>query len=160
VDPAVRRQSELTEITGTVGSVFLGLTIGCARCHDHKFDPLPTTDYYRLQSFFAAAQLVEVPIAAAAEVASYEAARKAAQEQTAPQRDRMAAIEAPFRKALLDAKRATLTPAERAVMEVPAKERTAAQKRLAQGVAATLKIKWEEVAEAVARDPALHTERE
>jgi hypothetical protein len=72
----------------------------------------------------------------------------------------MATIEAPFRKALLDAKRATLTPAERAVMEVPAKERTAAQKRLAQGVTATLKIKWEEVAEAVARDPALHAERE
>ena len=54
VIPEVKRQNELTEITGTVGSVFLGLTIGCARCHDHKFDAIPTTDYYRLQSFFAA----------------------------------------------------------------------------------------------------------
>ena len=52
--PEVKRQTELTEITGTVGSVFLGLTIGCARCHDHKFDAIPTTDYYRLQAFFAA----------------------------------------------------------------------------------------------------------
>ena len=51
VIPEVKRQSELTEITGTVGSVFLGLTIGCARCHDHKFDAIPTTDYYRLQAF-------------------------------------------------------------------------------------------------------------
>src|SRR5205807_23430 len=63
IDPAVRRQSELTEITGTVGSVFLGLTVACARCHDHKFDALPTTDYYRLQSFFASAQLRDVSIA-------------------------------------------------------------------------------------------------
>ena len=53
VIPEVKRQSELAEITGTVGSVFLGLTIGCARCHDHKFDAIPTTDYYRLQAFFA-----------------------------------------------------------------------------------------------------------
>ena len=48
IDPEVRRQDELTAATSTVGSVFLGLTIGCARCHDHKFDPIPTADYYRL----------------------------------------------------------------------------------------------------------------
>ena len=60
VIPEVKRQSELSEITGTVGSVFLGLTIACARCHDHKFDAIPTTDYYRLQSFFAASELEDV----------------------------------------------------------------------------------------------------
>jgi len=40
------------ERTATVGSVFLGLTVGCARCHDHKFDPISQQDYYRLFSFF------------------------------------------------------------------------------------------------------------
>ena len=63
VIPEVKRQNELTEITATVGSVFLGLTVGCARCHDHKFDAIPTTDYYRLQSFFEAAEMVDLPIA-------------------------------------------------------------------------------------------------
>ena len=43
----------LNDITDTVGSVFLGLTLGCARCHDHKFDPILQKDYYRLQAFFA-----------------------------------------------------------------------------------------------------------
>ena len=43
----------LNDITDTVGSVFLGLTYGCARCHDHKFDPILHRDYYRLQAFFA-----------------------------------------------------------------------------------------------------------
>jgi hypothetical protein len=40
------------ERTATVGSVFLGLTVGCARCHDHKYDPIRQQDYYRLFSFF------------------------------------------------------------------------------------------------------------
>jgi Protein of unknown function (DUF1553)/Protein of unknown function (DUF1549)/Concanavalin A-like lectin/glucanases superfamily/Planctomycete cytochrome C len=42
------RQDELEDIVGTVGQTFLGLTVHCARCHDHKFDPVPTRDYYRL----------------------------------------------------------------------------------------------------------------
>ena len=48
-----RRQEILNDITDTVGRVFLGMTYGCARCHDHKFDPILQTDYYRLQAFFA-----------------------------------------------------------------------------------------------------------
>lgn len=48
----VARQQHLNELTGTVGSVFLGLSIGCAQCHDHKYDPIPTKDFYRFQAFF------------------------------------------------------------------------------------------------------------
>src|SRR5439155_12753073 len=84
VIPEVRRQNELTEITATVGSVFLGLTIGCARCHDHKFDAIPTTDYYRLQSFFTPSELVDVPIATQAEREAFQAAQKAIGAKVAP----------------------------------------------------------------------------
>jgi len=49
----LRRQEMLNDITDAVGYAFLGVTIACARCHDHKFDPLLHKDYYRLQSFFA-----------------------------------------------------------------------------------------------------------
>ena len=48
-----RRQEILDDITDATGAVFLGLTFGCARCHDHKFDPILQADYYRLQAFFA-----------------------------------------------------------------------------------------------------------
>jgi mono/diheme cytochrome c family protein len=43
---------ELDDIVATTGQVFLGLTVNCARCHDHKIDPFPAADYYRLLSFF------------------------------------------------------------------------------------------------------------
>ena len=48
-----RRQEILDDMTDATGAVFLGLTYGCARCHNHKFDPILQADYYRLQAFFA-----------------------------------------------------------------------------------------------------------
>src|SRR5262249_55516237 len=47
---------ELHDMVATTGSTFLGLTVGCARCHDHKFDPVPQTDYYALKACFAGVQ--------------------------------------------------------------------------------------------------------
>ena len=47
------RQDALDEIVNNIGQTFLGLSIGCARCHDHKFDPLTSVDYYAMQAFVA-----------------------------------------------------------------------------------------------------------
>jgi len=46
------RYDELDDIVATTSQVFLGLTVNCARCHDHKLDPIPQADYYRLVAFF------------------------------------------------------------------------------------------------------------
>jgi len=51
-DQAERRHHLLNELTATVGSVFLGLQLGCAQCHDHKFDPISQADFYRLRAVF------------------------------------------------------------------------------------------------------------
>jgi len=51
-DPAADRFDQLDDIVSTTGQAFLGLTIGCARCHDHKFEPLSTRDYYSLVAVF------------------------------------------------------------------------------------------------------------
>ena len=61
--PRVARQRFLDDVTDVVGQVFLGHMLQCARCHDHKFDPVPTSDYYRIQAAFATAQLAERPAA-------------------------------------------------------------------------------------------------
>lgn len=50
---ASSRNEVLTEMTNATGAAFLGVTLGCARCHDHKFDPIRQSDYYRIQSYFA-----------------------------------------------------------------------------------------------------------
>lgn len=51
-DPLQAKYDELDDILATTGQTMLGLTINCARCHDHKIDPVPQTDYYRLLAFF------------------------------------------------------------------------------------------------------------
>jgi hypothetical protein len=53
---AETRQQWLDDVTGTVGVTFLATEMSCFQCHDHKFDPLPTRDYYRLQAVFATTQ--------------------------------------------------------------------------------------------------------
>jgi mono/diheme cytochrome c family protein len=61
--PKVARQRFLDDVTDTIGQVFLGHMLQCARCHDHKFDPVPTRDFYRIQATFATTQIAERPAA-------------------------------------------------------------------------------------------------
>ncbi len=58
-------QAEAVDLTG---AAFLGLTLGCARCHDHKFDPIPQRDYYRLSALFAGSEEREIPIVSRMEI--------------------------------------------------------------------------------------------
>ena len=57
----VARQKFLDDVTDSVGQVFLAHALQCARCHDHKFDPVPTRDYYGFQAVFATTQIAERP---------------------------------------------------------------------------------------------------
>ncbi|MEZ5357131.1 MAG: PSD1 and planctomycete cytochrome C domain-containing protein [Bryobacteraceae bacterium] len=92
---AQSRQMILSEITNTVSSVFLGLTVGCAQCHDHKYDPIPQRDYYRLQAFFAPMELIQadVPIRDAALKARLDTARKAAEAKLSERQGQLQAYE-------------------------------------------------------------------
>ena len=60
---AVTRQQFLDDVSHSVGVTFLGQALRCARCHDHKFDPIPTRDYYRLQAVFAPVQFADRELA-------------------------------------------------------------------------------------------------
>ncbi len=71
-DAAFNRNEEMVEMTNVIGSAFLGVTLGCARCHDHKFDPIRHTDYYRMQAFFAATHEDDIPLASTDEQAAWK----------------------------------------------------------------------------------------
>ncbi len=89
----------LNELTDTTGDVFLGLGMQCARCHDHKFDPILQRDYFRLRAFFEPLLLRDDQIALTAEqLQAAQAAAKGWDVQTAELRERLAKLEDPYRE--------------------------------------------------------------
>lgn len=76
-DAAKAAADELDDRVDTLTRGLLGLTVSCARCHDHKFDPIPTQDYYSLAGVFSSSKLASIPLAPKAEVERVNAANKA-----------------------------------------------------------------------------------
>jgi mono/diheme cytochrome c family protein len=95
------RMDELDDMVATTSSVFLGLTVGCARCHDHKYDPIPQRDYYRMQAIFFPFQKTDAVMASKEEEAAYKARNKEIDELIRPYRRKIAEIEKPAREKLL-----------------------------------------------------------
>ncbi len=73
---ALSRNEVLTERTDVLGAAFLGLTVGCARCHDHKLDPISQKDYYRLQAYFAATDEHDLVLLPEAQKVAWESRTK------------------------------------------------------------------------------------
>ena len=57
------RYEWMVDSVDVTGEAFLGLTLGCARCHDHKFDPISQTDYHRMMAFFEGSEIKRIPVA-------------------------------------------------------------------------------------------------
>jgi hypothetical protein len=148
-DEEADRQEVLTEMTGALGSVFFGMTIGCARCHNHKFDPILQSDYYRLQAVLAATNFKDVDIATPEERAARELAAKEHMASLQPIRKEIAAMEKPYRDKLTEIKKAKLAPAYVAVLEIPKEKRTEEQRRLAKEAEAQLNITWDQLVDSM-----------
>ena len=86
----------LTDITDTTGELFLGLSFGCARCHNHKFDPILQKDYFRLRAFFAPVQWRDdMKLATPEEKAAYQVQQDVWEKATAEVRGKIAAMVEP-----------------------------------------------------------------
>jgi Protein of unknown function (DUF1549)/Protein of unknown function (DUF1553) len=149
VDLAVLRQELLTEMTNGVGAAFLGLTVGCARCHDHKFDPIAQADYYRLQAFFSAVQPKEIDLSTPEERADYAHRCEELNAKIAPLRKEAGEIEAPVRDRLRQGKTAKLEASYREALAVDSEKRTPEQKKLAEQADVLIKVTWDEIVDAL-----------
>ena len=69
---AITREEELEDLVSAVGQGILGITVNCARCHSHKFDPVPQEDYYRMKAVFEGVRHGESPIVKRSEVRARE----------------------------------------------------------------------------------------
>ena len=122
------RQDALDDVVATTSLTFMGVTVACARCHNHKFDPIPQKDYYQIQAVFFSTRGVEHPLVPSHVVSSHreETARLDALQK--PLQQRKKEIEAPYLKQLVDRAVAELPEYLQSAWRTPEKERTEGQR--------------------------------
>ena len=99
-DNPERRHDYLDDVLGTLGRGVLGMTVHCARCHDHKFDPILQKDYYSMQASIFGYVEIDYPLLDRAGVRQYREKNAAIDAAQQPLRDEIAEIEAPHRERL------------------------------------------------------------
>jgi hypothetical protein len=131
-DAVTQWHDMLNDITDTTAEAFLGLGMGCARCHDHKFDPILQKDYYRLQAFFAGiAFRDDVPLATPEEVAVHQKQLAEWEQQTAEVRAEIDALEKPKLDKLAEAQVKMFPQETQDIMAKAAEDRTPYEKQIA-----------------------------
>ncbi len=156
------RHQVLYDTLQTVSSNVLGLTMHCAQCHSHKFDPIAQADYYRLLAIFAPAYNVQnwkkvderfLPDVSAKEKEEIDGHNAELDKQVAELNKLLGEIRGPFRQKLYEAKFAALPEAirqdTRAAVETPAEKRSEVQKYLAEKLGPAVAVKPEEIAAAL-----------
>ena len=116
------RQEFMVEVTGAVSTTFLGLTVGCARCHDHKIDPIPQDDYYRLQAFFEAMEPATLLMASSTDQKQWRDSSATAQKTLAGLESKRQALIKPARERLLNKQPGSLPTDKEIVAELRPEE--------------------------------------
>ena len=123
-----QRNDVLVDLTNATANAFLGLTMQCAQCHNHKSDPITTRDYYRLQAFFVTGQPIDVALRDPVLRHEFESRRPPEYEPSLTLRESL--LES-ARRRFHDEVRRSLTPEERSAYDTPAEQREIEQERLA-----------------------------
>jgi cytochrome c551/c552 len=140
----INREEILTDYVDTTSAVFLGLTAGCARCHDHKFDPISQEDYYRVQAVFAPAQKVRVALNRLGSL-GYLTGESNREWKLREIGDRIRAAQRRCRKELFEAKLKPLPAEVQEALRLSDNDRTARQRELATEYGSATRITDEEV---------------
>ncbi len=125
------RYEYLDDIIRTTFQGFMGLSVNCARCHDHKFDPISRKDYYRTMAMFFGYVDIDHPLAPPDKVTEYERTKKEVDQETLPLRRKIAQIEAPYRRAGFEKRLAKFPEEIQIAVKTPDAQRTPGQRLLA-----------------------------
>ncbi|MEO7653238.1 MAG: DUF1549 domain-containing protein, partial [Bryobacteraceae bacterium] len=148
------RYDVLIDLVDKVSNGVLGLSVGCARCHTHKFDPIPQRDYYRLMTVFSAAynpwnwttpQERHLPAVSKAEKEKIDRHNAEIDRQLTDLKEQLARVRAPYEERLLDAELLelpeTIRAETKAAVQTPKDKQDAVQQFLAKKFARTLEVK-------------------
>jgi hypothetical protein len=144
VDREELRQEVLTEMVQGMGSAFLGLTMNCARCHDHKFDPISQADYYRLEAFFASTRFKEIDYSSASERDAFQKSLLDTMAKATAIKAKVAELDAPYQKKARALKITKLPDDVQTAINAEPKKRTSEQQKLAKEAEPVLKVTWDE----------------
>jgi hypothetical protein len=127
-----RRYDYLDDVLGAIGKGMLGLTLQCARCHDHKFDPIPMHDYYSMEASIFGYVEVEYPLGPREQADAYMRKITEIGEKTQALKDQIDEIDKPYHdKLALEEIRKKYPPEVVRAVEKPESERTAGEKLIA-----------------------------
>ncbi|HZL33761.1 MAG TPA: DUF1549 and DUF1553 domain-containing protein [Tepidisphaeraceae bacterium] len=124
----------------TVSTAFMGLTVGCAKCHDHMYDPIKKRDFYAMKALFDPLVLKKVVLATPAEIFASGQALDKAEKQRAPIQAQLGELIAPYKNKLYEDRVAMLPRDVQAVIRKPEQERSAAEKKIADDYFPVLRI--------------------
>ena len=134
------RYDYLDDMIGTIGRGILGLTVNCARCHNHKFDPIAQKDYYRLEASLNGYVETDYPLAPKDQAEAYEKKVAEIDSEVAPLRQEIRRIEAPYREKLAQEKYKKYPPNVQRAIAVPEAQRTPGEALLAGQVIRTTSV--------------------
>ncbi len=125
------RYDYIDDMIATTSRAFLGLTVACARCHDHKFDPVSQMDYYRMAAVFFPFIDYDHPLAPAEEAVAAEKLRTTLEGKIRPLREQIRKIEEPYRRAAFEERLKTFPEDIQLAVRTPEQQRTPGQNLLA-----------------------------
>ena len=133
----------------TVSTAFMGLTVGCAKCHDHMYDPISQRDYYAMKAVFDPLVLRKVTLATAADLMAAGKAAAEAEKRRAPLEKELNDFIAPFKAKLYEERVLMLPPEAQVIIRKPEKQRTVDEQKIADDYFPILRIDGDKLTESM-----------
>lgn len=136
----------------TVSTAFMGMTVGCAKCHDHMFDPITQENFYAMKALFDPLVPRKITLASAAELMAAAKAQSEAEKKRAPLERELNALVDPFKKRLYEDRVLMLPPDVQAIIRKTEKDRTPEEQKIADDYFPILRIDADKISEVMPED--------